>query len=267
MDTPIIGIDCHAHVTRRGTALDPLRHSEPEVDVEAADFLAVLEQHGLSHGVLTAPSFYGLDNSLLLEALQQSGGRLRGVVNVDPDVDRQLLRQWHDWGVTGVRFNLLKRNPVPDFSDHRHQALFEFLRSLGWHVELYIESNRFESVAAPLLQSGVRIVLDHFGSPIEADGRAGRGYRAVLKAVERGDVWAKLSAPYRFPSQSLSALTDALISAGGTRCLVWGSDWPWVSFSRELQYQDCLRWLEDCCPDSQLRQQILTENPRIPFRF
>jgi predicted TIM-barrel fold metal-dependent hydrolase len=267
MQSQISGIDCHAHVTQRVQTLDPMRHSEPEIDVTASDYLALLGQHGLTHGVLTAPSFYGHDNSLLLAALRESKGFLRGVVSVDPEIDRNTLAQWHQLGVCGVRFNLIRRSQVPDFSEHRYQALFDFLKSLGWHVEIYIESERFPTVVQPIVDSNVRIVIDHFGSPTEAEGVNGSGFRAVLGALERGQTWIKLSAPYRFPTLPLKALTDQLARAGGEECLLWGSDWPWVSFAQTVNYQDCLGWLERCAPEALRRKAILTDNPRVPFRF
>ena len=76
--TPVAAVDCHAHVMRTGRALAEQRHSAPMRDIEASDFIQVLDAHGISHGVLTAPSFYGSDNALLLEALGRYPGRLRG---------------------------------------------------------------------------------------------------------------------------------------------------------------------------------------------
>ncbi len=267
MNDPILAIDCHAHVTRRAADLDPLRHSEPDVDVGASDYLAVLETHGLSHGVLTAPSFYGTDNSLLLEALAERPQRLRGVVNIDPAIDREQLLRWAEQGVVGVRFNLIRRAQVPDFSRRVYRELFQFLRRIGWQVEVYIEAERFADVITPIVRSGVRMVLDHFGSPTEPEGVSGRGFRTVLAAVRRGEVWVKLSAPYRIPHADLRPFAQAIFDAGGPQCLLWGSDWPWVSHSDRIRYPDGLAGLAAWVPDPELRRRILTVNPKEPFRF
>jgi predicted TIM-barrel fold metal-dependent hydrolase len=87
----VIAVDCHAHVMRRDAPLASDRHSAPKRDCTVEEYLAVLDTHGISHGVLTAPSFYGTDNSLLLDALDRAGGRVRGTVIVDPDIDRASL--------------------------------------------------------------------------------------------------------------------------------------------------------------------------------
>ena len=65
----VVGVDAHAHVMRRDAPLAAQRHSAPKRDVTVEEYLAVLDRHGVAHGVLTAPSFYGTDNSLLLAAL------------------------------------------------------------------------------------------------------------------------------------------------------------------------------------------------------
>src|SRR2546423_15539446 len=97
----VTAIDCHAHVMRRDAPLAPDRHSAPKRDCSVEEYLRVLDVHGISHGVLTAPSFYGTDNSLLLNALDRAAGRLRGTVNVAPGVDRQTLQAMAARGAAG----------------------------------------------------------------------------------------------------------------------------------------------------------------------
>src|SRR5258708_30748350 len=84
-------VDCHAHVMRRDAPLAPDRHSAPKRDCTVEEYLSVLDANGISHGVLTAPSFYGTDNSLLLDALDRATERLRGTIIVDPGIDRASL--------------------------------------------------------------------------------------------------------------------------------------------------------------------------------
>ena len=60
----VTAVDAHAHVMRRDAPLAPDRHSAPKRDCTVEEYLAVLDTHGISHGVLTAPSFYGTDNQL-----------------------------------------------------------------------------------------------------------------------------------------------------------------------------------------------------------
>src|SRR5256714_11325505 len=110
----ITAIDCHAHVMRIDAPLAPDRHSAPKRDCTVEDYLAVLDTHGISHGVLTAPSFYGPDNSLLLDALDRAGGRLRGTVIVHAAIDRALLAAMGERGAGGIRLTLVPGSTLPD---------------------------------------------------------------------------------------------------------------------------------------------------------
>src|SRR6185295_4527207 len=54
---PVTAVDCHAHVMRRDLPLTSERHSAPKRDVTVEEYVGVLDAFGISHGVLTAPSF------------------------------------------------------------------------------------------------------------------------------------------------------------------------------------------------------------------
>src|SRR3546814_14714462 len=88
---PVTGIDAHAHVMSVSAQLASERHSAPRRDVTVQEYISLLDANGLSHGVLTAPSFLGTDNSLLLTALDAFPGRLAGPAIVDPAIDEAAL--------------------------------------------------------------------------------------------------------------------------------------------------------------------------------
>src|SRR5947208_8802794 len=79
-------VDAHAHVLMRDLPLVAHRHSAPKHDASVDDYVALLDRHGISHGQLTAPSFYGTDNSLLTASLRAFPSRLRGTAIVDPSI-------------------------------------------------------------------------------------------------------------------------------------------------------------------------------------
>src|SRR5262245_66675520 len=90
--TPAVtAIDCHAHVMLRDRPLASQRHSAPTHDATIDEYLAVLDAHGIWYALLTAPSFYGADNTLLLETLDAHPHRLRGTAIVDPDIEEETL--------------------------------------------------------------------------------------------------------------------------------------------------------------------------------
>src|SRR6185369_2601963 len=211
----ITAVDCHAHVMRRDAPLAPDRHSVPKRDCTVEEYLDVLDANGISQGVLTAPSFYGADNSLLLDALDRAAGRLRGTVIVDPGIARASLAAMGARGAVGIRLNWFRRSALPDVSDTGYRQLFANVRDLGWHVEIYLEGPLLAKVLPAIRDSGATVVVDHFGSPDPARGVACAGFQAVLDGVGTGDTFVKLSAPYRQGGADPQRYVDALLDAGG----------------------------------------------------
>jgi predicted TIM-barrel fold metal-dependent hydrolase len=252
---------------RRDAPLAPDRHSAPRRDCTVEEYLALLDAHAISHGVLTAPSFYGTDNSLLLDALDGAGGRLRGTVIVSPDIERSSLEAMADRGAVGIRLNWFRRESLPDPGSAAYARLFATLRELGWQVEIYIEGPRLAHVLPTLRASGVNVVVDHFGAPDPARGVDCDGFRAVLTGVRARDTWVKLSASYRQGGANCHAYVQALLDAGGPEQLVWASDWPFVAHEETVSYERCLEDLYGWIPDSATRRTVLLDTPSRLFGF
>ena len=264
---PVTAVDCHAHVMSVERPLSPERHSSPKRDVTVEEYIGVLDRHGISHGLLTAPSFYGSDNSLLLEALSASSGRLRGTAIVEPSIDNRALNALQARGICGVRLNWVKRTLIPDASSPQYQRLFSLLRDIGMHVEVFLEGKFLASVLPQIRRTGVNVVLDHFGCPSPSEGVNGAGFRQVLDGVGSGDTWVKLSAPYRLGGADPQAYVNALLLAGGPQRLLWATDWPWVGHEEDVTYQQCIDWLSEWILDVQTRRIILADTPRELFGF
>src|SRR5688572_12318078 len=182
---------------RRDLPLAPDRHSGPARDVTVEEFLGELDAHGISHGVLTAPSFYGTDNSLLLSALDAAPHRLRGTAIVAPDVSAEALAAMDRRGIVGIRLNWIRREKLDDVESPAYRGLFERVRRLDWQVEIYLEGPKLAAVLPRIRGQGVKVVADHFGAPDPARGVACPGFQEVLRGVRAGDTFVKLSAPYR----------------------------------------------------------------------
>jgi predicted TIM-barrel fold metal-dependent hydrolase len=263
----IVAIDCHAHVMRRDFPLAPDRHSAPARDVTVDEFIGVLDANEISHGVLTAPSFYGADNTLLLMALDAHPRRLRGTVIVDPEIDPSHLVAMDRRGAVGIRLNWVRRDTLPDAGSDAYQRLFASVRALDWHIEIYLEGPKLATVLPHLRASGANVVVDHFASPDPKLGVADPGFREALAGVRAGDTWVKLSAPYRLGGVDPQRYVDALLDAGGPAQLVWASDWPFVSHENDITYRQCVDWLRGWVPDDTVRTAILTDTPARLFHF
>lgn len=272
LEKPVItGIDCHAHIMAVNHPLAPEIHSRPMRDVGAQEYLAVLGSHGISHGVLTAPSFYGANNQLLLDALRRFPDQLRGTVIVEPSsphLEKDLL-QMREQGVVGIRLNWIKKKVIPDIDSADYKTLLGIAKDLDLHIELFLEDHLQEFVVPKILASGATLVLDHFGNPDPKTGIESQAFQNTLRGLADGKVWVKLSAPYRLgylDGVSIQAYVDALLAANPEQ-LVWASDWPWLSYENRFTYADCLSWIESAIPNQAIWNDILINNPKTLFHF
>lgn len=260
-------IDAHAHVFTRELPLAAGARHAPEHDALPETYKGLLDRHGLTHALLTAPSFLGTDNSYLLAALAASGGRWRGTVIVDPDVEHALLDAMADAGAVGIRLNWFQRSAIPDVASMAYQTLFRHLADRDWHVEIYVEGPRLAQILPLISATGVKVVVDHFGSPDPAAGVQCRGFKAVLSALAAGRTWVKLSAPYRLGGADAGVYADVLLREGGPERLLWGSDWPWTQNAAGKTYALTLEWLRQWVPDDAQRDAILGATPAALFGF
>jgi predicted TIM-barrel fold metal-dependent hydrolase len=263
----IVAIDCHAHVMRRDIPLAPDRHSGPKRDVTVEEYLGELDAHGISRGVLTAPSFYGANNSLLLAALDAARGRLRGTAIVEPGIGEEALDAMARGGIVGIRLNWIRRDRLPDVESSDYRQLFARVRRLGWHVEIYLEGPKLANVLPRVRNQEVTVVVDHFGSPDPARGLDCPGFQQVIRGVQCADTFVKLSAPYRLGGADPQPYVDALLAAGGAKQLVWATDWPFVGFEDKITYAQCVAWIEQWIPDDATRKVVMADTPATLFHF
>ncbi|PLX44212.1 MAG: 2-pyrone-4,6-dicarboxylate hydrolase, partial [Hyphomicrobiales bacterium] len=107
---PAGAVDAHCHVF--GPAyLFPFAPERKYTPCDASkDQLFALRDHlGFERNVIVQATCHGRDNAALVDALQSSDGRARGVASVGVDVGDDELAAMDAAGVRGVRFNFVKR--------------------------------------------------------------------------------------------------------------------------------------------------------------
>ncbi|MGL5362178.1 MAG: amidohydrolase family protein [Bosea sp. (in: a-proteobacteria)] len=268
---PAMVIDTHAHVFRRGLPLAPGARYTSDYDATPADYLAQLDANGMTHGVLVQISFLGTDNSYMLEAMDASKGRLKGVVVVDPAISRDDMKAMNARGVVGVRLNLVGR-PIPDFTTGPWPEHLKAVADLGWQVEIHREAKDLEGIVGPLLKAGVTVVVDHFGRPDGVSGLDDPGFKFLLGQGSSRRLWVKVSAAYRNGKEgageaaALKAypmLRDAL----GADRLLFGSDWPHTAFEKTVNYANQRAFFQTMVTSAEERSMILGKNAKALFKF
>lgn len=266
IDPPVV--DAHAHIFTPDMPTADSAWMKPDYAFTADDYLRVLDAHGVHFGVIAGISIFGTYNDYMIEQLRRQP-RLRGTVNIDPATDRYTLERMKADGVVGVRLQLSRRKELPDLASEPYRLLLRRVADLNWHVHLAVEGPQLPAVLPALEASGVRIVLDHFGHPDPVEGLENAGFRALLRSVDKGRTWVKLSAGFRLTWESrgtgtpdpramqLARQTAAkLLQTAGPERLLWGSDCPFVGHETSLTYQDALDCLHEWVPSPRARRQI-----------
>lgn len=225
------GWDCHVHVFDAAAPVRP-GHYRP-VHRPLADIQALATAHGVGHLVLVQPSVYGTDNSVLLHALSQGGGRHRGVAVLDADVADAELDRLHAAGVRGVRYNLVSPAGHAALPTLQISRLAPRLAERGWHVQWYVPAALLPQLLPLQRRCPVPFVLDHLAG-LHARLAMDDPAWAAAAELAAGGAWIKLSGWYRLQaSEPYGTLAPALQRAAalfGPRC-VWGSDWPHTLFA------------------------------------
>jgi predicted TIM-barrel fold metal-dependent hydrolase len=170
-------------------------------------------------------------------------------------------------GVCGLRFNWIRREKIPDITSMEYTALLAKARNIGLHIEVYLEGEHLAPVLQAINRSGAQAVVDHFGNPIGPEALQSEGFIALLNAIDQGNTWVKLSAPYRLRQTEPTDLIQKILMHGDGERAVWATDWPWVGFENKVTYEQCVQWIFDWIADETIRKKVLVNNPQSLFGF
>lgn len=282
-DLPAGACDCHTHVVGDPVSYPmlPQRHYTPAQAPHEA-LMAHLHRNGLQRTVIVQPSFYGSDNRCMIDSLIRLQGAGRGVAVVDDDAGDAMLAQLHAVGIRGLRINVESagvrdtcsvEGPLRRWADR--------IAPLGWHLQIYAAHTTTVQLAPLLSSLAVPVVLDHFAMLPATAGPEHMAVRCILDLLIAGNVYVKISAPYRIasvePVRAVTNLARALIKANPMRVL-WGSDWPHtnrepgkaaheISCYRDIPSATLIESIGNWLPNAALRKQVLVDNPAQLYGF
>jgi predicted TIM-barrel fold metal-dependent hydrolase len=276
--SPSGGCDAHFHVfgpRERYPYGGELRYAPPLAPL--ADYLELAARLGLSRFVLVQPSAYGRDNRCMLDAMRELGAKhCRGIVDVDENEPDAELERLNALGVRGVRINL---SPVKPFESGfapklmpRIARLAARCAEIGWQLDFLTPGWLTAELMPTLRKLKADFTLAHFGLFQAKDGPDQPGFRQLLELLRAGDrrCWVKLTGVYRISAAAgfadVAPLARALVEAAPDR-LIWGSDYPHLSFADKVGSVRLWNLLGDWTPDEATRRRILVDNPQKLFGF
>jgi 2-pyrone-4,6-dicarboxylate lactonase len=266
-ELPTGSCDTHFHVFEPGypVAPNPL-YQFPDGTLD--QYLDMTRWLGIDRVVLVQPTYYGTDNSLLLDVLKKVGPRCRAVVRIEDDTPDSELDHYHALGVRAIRLDLFARAswPLADITDYI-RAMAERARPRGWHLQFYTPGRIVRDLLPFFADFEDTFVIDHMGYMKESDGLTGADFERLLRILDLGSCHIKLSGPYRIaqdkPLSSVAHLGRALVAARPDR-LLWGSDWPHLT-NGQRDTGELLNLLAHWAPNERDRQEILVESPERLF--
>ena len=189
------------------------------------------------------PSVYGTDNSCLLESLKQLGSSARGIAVIDERTGEKNLEEMDNAGVRGIRINLgTAGQNDPEIARHRLRTAIAQIKDRNWHIQLYTKPDVICAIKDEIRAAPIPIVLDHFAGAQSQLGVLQPGFQDILRLVQDGNAYVKISGAYRTGSQTpdysdVAPFAKALIGANPLRIL-WGSDWPHPNTVPKLRARD-----------------------------
>ncbi len=242
----------------------------PEAPLE--DYVATARRLGIERCVMTQTPAYEMDNGWVLAAMAEFGPNARGIVTLEADVEIEQMEALDDLGVRGACFHMLQGgwHEWPEIPEIAEKAA-----EVGWHVQVQLDGLKLPGRLSLLEALPTTIVIDHIGKFQTQVGIDHPSFKALLRLLESGACYVKLSAPYEstwsdYPyMEDSGALAKELIRVAPDRML-WASNWPHLGVSDPASKPDDARLLDTLLHwtgDEAVRDKILRDNPARLYGF
>ncbi|MEC9093057.1 MAG: amidohydrolase family protein [Planctomycetota bacterium] len=231
-------VDAHVHVWTPNTRSYPLAKGYDLSSMRPASFTpAELMVHakpvGVNRVVLIQMSYYGFDNSYMLDVIEKHGDVYSGVAVIDEDNQPvPVMKELKQRGVRGFRIQPQGRKPDQWLGGQGMKSMWKTAADENLAMCHLINPGFLPSVERMCDQfKSTPVVIDHFAR-IGVDGQLPPSQIDNLCRLSRFEkVSVKVSAYYalgkkKAPYQDLGPMIQRLLAEFGANRLMWGSDCP-----------------------------------------
>jgi 2-pyrone-4,6-dicarboxylate lactonase len=272
---PAGAVDAHCHVFGPGDEFPfaPERKYTP-CDASKKQLFALRDRLGFSRNVVVQATCHGSDNRAMVDALENSDGKARGIATIKRSISDEDLQKLHAAGVRGVRFNFVKR--LVDFTPKEElMEIASRIAPLGWHIVIYFEAVDLPELWDFFTALPTVVVVDHMGRPDVSKPVDGPEFQLFVKLMKEHDnIWSKVTCPERLSVDGPKALDGEqnaykdvvpfarhLVELFPDR-VIWGTDWPHPNLKDHMPDDGLLvDWIPQIAPTTQLQQKLLVDNP------
>jgi len=267
-DSPLPGAcDCHVHIYDGRYALLPNLPVTPP-DAPVRKYREVQRALGLERVVVVQPLGYGFDNSCTVDSVAELGPGARGICLVAPHVADAEIERLHGAGMRGVRFMMLG-GALPW---EALEPMAARLHAFGWMVNLQLDGRTLPEHEEVLKRLPCKLVIDHNGKFLEPVAPDHPSFQSLLRLLDTGRAWIKLSAPYETSKtgapgyDDVSLLARTLATKFPERCL-WASNWPHPGRNPPPSDAALFELLASWAGSEGVRRKILVDNPAALYGF
>jgi 2-pyrone-4,6-dicarboxylate lactonase len=265
--------DCHFHVVGPPHVY-PYKpsHDHYYIPSPIEHYLGVAKVLGFERGCIVQPRVHSLDTKVILDAIQKSDGRLRGMVCNDSNFDDGDLKALHAAGIRGMRVEL--RSGHGRYDEAAFKVAVARAAKMNWSLALHVDPDSVVQLADMIRKLPVTVIVENY---CQVDARKGLdqpALHAMLDLAGEPHVWLKLASAYRMlrkgaTYEQIVPIARAAHARAPDRS-IWGTDWPHGSaFAPGLQPNDgdLVDMLLDFAPDETVRRKLLVDNPKRLFDF
>lgn len=238
-----------------------------------AEYQALQRRLGLQRVVIVQPNAYRFDNRVMLGALRELGEAARAVAVTSAGTPESEIEEMSRMGVRAQRFYALRWGAL---GLEALDELMPRLHSFGWHANIQLDGRTLPEHEAQLRRLPGDFVIDHVGKFLPPPVSGDPAFRTLLRLVDTGRCWVKLSAPYESSVQptgpaafnDVAVLVRALVEHAPERML-WATNWPHPFPPQGFDPDDeaLLRFFGECVPGDAQRRQVLVDNPARLYGF
>lgn len=267
---PAGACDTHMHVY---DAAVPSAPGGPPIPghFPAARYREMQARLGLERVIVVQPNAYQDDNRVTLDAIRALGAGARGVGVVKPGVSDAEIERLAQGGIVAQRIFHLPNGAV---SLAQMDEVMARVHPFGWHANIQLDGRELPQYEAQIARLPGKFVIDHTGKYLEPVAPDHAAFKALLRLVDTGRCWVKLSAPYETSRTGapgyadVARLAQALARHAPERML-WASNWPHPSAPPDAVPDDAdlLDLLLEWAPDETVRRKILVDNPAALYGF
>lgn len=246
-----------------GLPVDPLP--------DAKAYRQVMDWLGIDRVIITQGNAHQKDNANTLACLAEIGAAARGVVVIDETTSDAEMRGLCEAGAVGARIMDLPGGAV---RLDALEAVDARAVAADWMIAVQFDGNGLIHHLPRLERIRSRWVFDHHGKFLGGVDPDGPEIAALLKLIDRGNVWFKFAGVYEssrdaWPHADVAAFSRRIAEHAPER-IVWGSNWPHNMVRKTEDYPDDARLAElvlGWLADERARHLALVENPERLFKL